>query len=143
MEMTLSTKRIVGAAFAVAACALVPAAAGHTLYAAAKAFVVKFSESLAAETAHLGILVTASCPGFTYTEFHDVTGTRDRVSTMPGLLWQEARAVAEESYAALMAGRPVAVTGRVNRAVARAVRYVPDRVSHAVVGRMGKRYRKT
>ena len=120
----------------------VPAAAGHTLYAAAKAFVLKFSEALAAETARHGVLVTASCPGFTYTEFHDVVGTRVQVSTMPGILWQDARAVAEESYAALMAGRPVVLTGRVNKVVARAVRYAPDWLSRAVVARMGRSYRK-
>ena len=120
----------------------VPAAAGHTLYAASKAFVLKFSESLAAETARHGVLVTASCPGFTSSEFHDVLGTRAQVSRMPRLLWQDARLVAEESYAALMAGRPVVVTGRVNKLVARAVRYAPDWLSRAVVARMGHSYRK-
>jgi short-subunit dehydrogenase len=120
----------------------VPAAAGHTLYAAAKAFVLKFSEALAAETAGQGVLVTASCPGFTYSEFHDVVGTREQVSTMPRVLWQDARSVAEESYAALMAGRPVVLTDTVNRLVARAVRFAPDWLSRAVVARMGRRYRK-
>jgi short-subunit dehydrogenase len=121
----------------------VPAAAGHTLYAASKAFVVKFSESLAAEVAPHGVLVTAACPGFTYTEFHDVIGTRQQVSRMPRVLWQQARPVAEESYAALMAGRPVVITGPVNKVVARLTRYAPDWLSRAVVGRLGKSYRKT
>jgi hypothetical protein len=90
--------------------ALVPAAPGHTLYAASKAFLVKFSEALAGECRADGVHVTAVCPGFTYSEFHDVTGTRAQVSAMPRWMWSDARDVAREGYAAVMAGRPVVVT---------------------------------
>jgi len=55
---------------------LVPAPAGHTLYGAAKAFLIKFSEALANEVRRHNVHVTALCPGFTLSEFHDVTGTR-------------------------------------------------------------------
>src|SRR5262245_42381079 len=48
---------------------MVPAPAGHTLYAASKAFVIRFSESLSAECTHRGVHVTAVSPGFTYSEF--------------------------------------------------------------------------
>ena len=48
---------------------LVPSPAGHTLYAAAKAFLIKFSESLAHEVRRHGVLVTAVCPGFTSASF--------------------------------------------------------------------------
>jgi short-subunit dehydrogenase len=51
---------------------LLPGVAGQTLYAASKSFVISFSESLALETARDGIHVTASCPGFTHRDFHDV-----------------------------------------------------------------------
>ena len=61
----------------------VPAPAGHTLYAATKAFLVRFSESLHAEHVRDGVHTCAVCPGFTYSEFHDVTGTRAKVSQMP------------------------------------------------------------
>ena len=62
---------------------MLPAAPGHTLYAASKAFVIRFSESLSHEVARHGVHVTAVCPGFTYSEFHDVVGTRDTVSGLP------------------------------------------------------------
>ena len=62
---------------------LVPASAGHTLYGAAKSFVIRFSESLAQETAARGVHVTALCPGMTFSEFHDVNGMRARVSKLP------------------------------------------------------------
>ena len=51
------------------------------------------------------------CPGFTYTEFHDVTGTRAQVSTMPRWAWQDAREVVAVGYDAVMAGRSVVVQG--------------------------------
>ncbi len=44
---------------------LVPGAAGHTLYAATKGFLVKFSQSLHLENLSTGVHVSALCPGFT------------------------------------------------------------------------------
>jgi uncharacterized protein len=122
--------------------ALVPAAPGHTLYAASKAFLVKFSEALAGECLAHGVHVTAVCPGFTYSEFHDVTGTRAQVSAMPRWMWSDARDVAREGYAAVMAGRPVVVTGRVNRAIAFGVKHLPAFVADAAVHRSARNFRK-
>jgi short-subunit dehydrogenase len=123
--------------------ALVPAPAGHTLYAAAKSFLVKFSESLASEVAPHGVHVTALCPGFTLSEFHDVTGTRARVSQLPSWLWMDARSVAEAGYQAVMTGRAVFVTGRVNRGIAVCSRVVPQSVLVAIGRRVGRTYRKS
>ena len=122
--------------------ALVPAAPGHTLYAASKAFLVKFSEALDGEVRQLGVHVTAVCPGFTYSEFHDVTGTRAQMQSMPRFMWLDARQVVEESYAAVMAGRPMVVTGRVNRAVALGAKYLPSALTRAAVARHAGSYRK-
>jgi short-subunit dehydrogenase len=123
--------------------ALVPAPAGHTLYAASKAFVVKFSEALANEVRAHGVHVTALCPGFTLSEFHDVTGTRATVSQLPGWLWMDAPAVARQGFDAVMAGAPVHVTGRVNRAIATCARLLPQRLLVAIGRRTGHRYRKS
>ena len=54
-------------------------ASGHTLYAPAKALLIKFSQALALEVRDHDVHVTALCPGFTFTEFHDVLVTRDIV----------------------------------------------------------------
>ena len=120
----------------------VPAPAGHTLYAASKAFLIRFSEALHAEHAGPGVFTTAVCPGFTYSEFHDVTGTRAKVSQMPKLLWMDAATVAEQGYAAVMRGDPVYINGRVNRAIALAARMLPARMMRNVVGGAGRRFRK-
>jgi short-subunit dehydrogenase len=122
---------------------LVPAPAGHTLYAASKAFVIRFSEALSAERSVDNVLTTAVCPGFTYTEFHDVTGTRAKVSRMPGPLWMDAASVAEQGYAAVMRGQPVYVPGRVNRTIAWLARVLPEPLVRRAVGASGRRFRAT
>jgi len=122
---------------------LLPGVAGHTLYAASKAFLIAFSESLALETAGHGINVSASCPGFTLSEFHDVTGTRDKVSEMPAFMWSRADFVALRSYEAVMAGVPVYVPGRLNASLASLSRLLPRRVVRAAMKRTAGSYRKT
>ncbi len=96
---------------------LVPSTAGHTLYGASKAFLVRFSEALAAEGAPDGVHVSALCPGFTYSEFHDVTGTREQVSQMPAWMWLQAPDVVRYGIEAVLRDKPrvVAVPGRVYR----------------------------
>jgi short-subunit dehydrogenase len=123
--------------------ALVPAPAGHTLYAATKSFLVKFSESLAGEVAPRGVHVTALCPGFTLSEFHDVTGTRAKVSQLPSWLWMDAHSVAEAGYQAVMTGDAVCVTGRVNRGIAACARVIPQSLLAAIGRRVGRSYRKS
>jgi short-subunit dehydrogenase len=123
--------------------ALVPAPAGHTLYAATKAFVVKFSESLAGEVRASGVHVTAICPGFTHSEFHDVTGTRAKVSQLPPWLWLDAATVAREGFEAVSVGTPVFVVGRVNRTIAMLGRLLPRRLLVALGRRTAHRYRKS
>ena len=122
---------------------LVPAPAGHTLYGATKAFLIKFSEALAQEGRPHGVHVTAVCPGFTRSEFHDVTGTREQLNKLPSWFWLDADTVARTGFEAVEAGTPVYVTGRLNRAIALAVRYVPGGIVNAVGHRMGRSYRKT
>jgi short-subunit dehydrogenase len=123
--------------------ALVPAPPGHTLYAASKALVVKFSESLAGEVLRHGVYVTALCPGFTHSEFHDVTGTRSMMNRLPSWLWLEAAEVAREGFDAVMAGRPVHITGRVNRTIAVGARHLPGWLVRAIGRRSAGRYRKS
>ncbi len=123
--------------------ARLPAPAGHTLYAASKAFLIPFSEALHAEHAQHGVHTTALCPGFTYTEFHDVLGTRDQVRHMPSWLWMDAATVAAQGIDAVMAGRPVLISGRVNRTTAWLARVLPQRLVRHVVRRQGRHFRKT
>jgi short-subunit dehydrogenase len=119
---------------------MVPAPAGHTLYGASKSFLIKFSEALAAENAPKGVNVTAVCPGFTWSEFHDVTGTRDKMKSMP---WLKADAVAREGYDAVMKGHSVVVNGGIYRLLVWLNGALPRRLSRWVSGLAGRQYRKT
>lgn len=119
----------------------VPGSAGHTLYAASKAFMIRFSESLALENTERGIRVCALCPGFTYSEFHDITGTRPQVSRMPKWMWMSAEEVAREGLDALAAGKVVHVPGRANRFIKAITQIMPDRLALKLVQKRSRDFR--
>jgi uncharacterized protein len=121
---------------------LIPGSAGHTLYGAVKSFLIKFSQSLNAENASTGVHVSALCPGFTYSEFHDVNGTRDAVSKMPGWMWQDAPSVASFGFDALEANNPVALPGFANRAIATFARLIPQGLAMKLVARQSSSFRR-
>ena len=111
--------------------ALLPPAEG-LLYSAIKSYVLLMSESLDMELKPHGIHVTALCPGFTRSEFHDAMGaeTRKTADRLPGVLWQEPEDVVREGWNAVMKGDPVCITGTVNKLVTAAVRPIPPGVQY-------------
>jgi uncharacterized protein len=120
--------------------ALMPSADGQTLYAPAKAWLLKFSESLAMENADRGVHVTALCPGFTYSEFHDVTGTRARMRVSPKL-WLDAAEVARYGIDASERGRVLAVPGWRYRLLGAVVKLLPHRAAMALMARNSRKVR--
>lgn len=120
---------------------LVPPTAGHTLYGPTKAFVTRFSETLAKEVGPKGVHVTALCPGMTYTEFHDVNGMRATVSKLPKGIWLDAATVAKLGVDAVEAGNTRIVTGRANRLIAALSKYLPDRIAGALIASKAKDFR--
>jgi uncharacterized protein len=121
---------------------MIPGTAGHTLYAASKAFLIKFSQSLGLENRGRGVNVCAVCPGFTYSEFHDVTGSRQIVSKMPKWMWMSAADVAREGMNAVERGDIVRVTGRANRAIKTLLKLLPDRFALRMMQERSKTFRK-
>ena len=105
---------------------LSPGSNGQTLYAGAKSFLIKFSESLALENARHGVRVCAICPGFTYSEFHDVTGTRGLVSQLPKWMWLETDDVARQGVEGAEAGHVVVVPGLGYKLMRFAFKHLPD-----------------
>lgn len=122
--------------------ALVPGADGQTLYAAVKSYLVRFSESLSLENAGIGVHVTALCPGFTWSEFHDVTGTRAMMSKLPKWAWLEPDAIALAGVEGAERGRVVVVPGRVYRLVHFIARHLPQRLVLGLMGRNSGRIRR-
>jgi short-subunit dehydrogenase len=122
---------------------LTPGTAGQTLYAASKAFLIRFSQSLHLETRDQGVHVSALCPGFTYSEFHDVTETREQVTrNIPAWLWLGADEVAAAGYEAAEANRPICVPGAPNKALAALSKLVPDDWALALMAHEQGRFRK-
>jgi hypothetical protein len=122
---------------------LVPGTAGATLYGASKAFLVRFSQSLHLEGAGDGVHVSALCPGFTYSEFHDVNGTRALISgSTPAWLWLGADEVAAAGYEAVEANRAICVPGAPNKAIAAFAKAIPDDWALALMASQGSRFRK-
>lgn len=123
---------------------LVPSSARHTLYGATKAFLIKFSESLAMENLDTGVAVSALCPGFTYSEFHDVTGVREQVSQMPSWMWMEADEVVRFGIDSVTRQPPrvIAVPGRANRFIAMLARKLPQRLAQRMTQKESRRWRK-
>jgi short-subunit dehydrogenase len=119
-----------------------PGPPGHTLYAPAKAFLIKMSESLAMEHRGADIHVCALCPGFTFSEFHDTAGTRNLVERLPGILWQTAEAVVDEGMKAVEAGEVVRITGRVNRISKTLVALLPDTIALRLMAREARKFRQ-
>ncbi|MEZ5997792.1 MAG: SDR family NAD(P)-dependent oxidoreductase [Hyphomonas sp.] len=119
--------------------------AGHTLYASVKAGMIKFSESLNAECESLGhkdIHCTALCPGFTWSEFHDVNGTREDTNKMPKWMWMDAAPVVTAGIEAVNRGQPVIVPGMVNKTLATLTRILPEPLGRAMVSAQSRRYRR-
>lgn len=119
-----------------------PGTPGHTLYGAVKAWMIRFSESLAFELADDGIKVCALCPGFTHSEFHDVAGTREQVARLPAYMWMSSAEVARRGVDAVEAGECVYIVGRLNRLIALLGRYLPRRFVYWLLLRRAKDFRK-
>ena len=118
-----------------------PGAASHTTYPAVKAALIKFSQSLHAELRGTGVHCTAVCPGLTWSEFHDVNGTREQLKTAPRWIWQSADRVAAIGYKAVEKNRTIVVTGWLNKIVAGLAKVTPDEIAAAVANGVASRYR--
>jgi short-subunit dehydrogenase len=121
---------------------LVPGADGQTLYAPIKAYLVKFSESLHLENLDRGVHATALCPGFTLSEFHDVTGTRALMDKLPQGIWLRADDVARAGIDAVERGRVIAVPGWRYKLLTFAAKVLPEPWMLGLMKRNSKKYRK-
>ena len=82
--------------------------AGGT-YSAAKSYLTVLSESLNAELKGSGVIVSALCPGFTRTEFHQ--RGRMKMKGLPSFMWLNADKLVAQSWKDAQAHQPVSVPG--------------------------------
>ena len=82
--------------------------AGGT-YSAAKSYLTVLSESLNTELKGTGVIVSALCPGFTRTEFHQ--RGRMKMKGLPSFMWLNADKLVAQSWKDAQAHQPVSVPG--------------------------------
>ena len=76
-------------------------------YAAIKAWVTAFSQSLSVELRGTGVTVTAVLPGWVRTEWHERAGVRR--SSLPGFLWSEPDSVVRSALRDARRGKVVSI----------------------------------
>ena len=107
------------------------------VYHATKAYVLSFSEALAAEATGSGVTVTALCPGPTETNFENraSAGAGIKVFQNFGKL-PTAKQVAEYGWKSMMKGKTVAVHGRKFRWMLFFIRFLSRKMVVRITGKM-------
>jgi len=103
-----------------------------TMYSAIKQYVLSFSQSLDMDVRSDGVRVTALCPGFTHTEFHDVMDVAEKANMIPEILWSDAPFVVNAGWKAVNAGQSVCTPGMLNNVIALVSKRLPERVRYAM-----------
>ncbi len=96
-----------------------------SVYAATKAYVTSFTESLHEEMRGTGVHVTVLCPGLTRTEFQSVSNSESYSSTYPAFAWLTAEQVAKAGLDDVARGRAMSVPGVIYKGLASATGITP------------------
>ncbi|NQZ00339.1 MAG: SDR family oxidoreductase [Bdellovibrionales bacterium] len=108
---------------------------GMAVYFATKAFVLSFSEALAAELEDHNVFVSALCPGPTISEFGKAAKFSSKGVVGKAKL-PSSQEVAEFGYKALIEGRATAIHGTLNNLMAQSNRFVPRSLSTSLTKKM-------
>ena len=93
------------------------------VYSAIKAWVTTYSEALSGELAKHGVTVTALCPGYVRTEFHQRASIR--TGSLPGLAWIGLERVVTEALADVAEGKVISIPSRRYKVGIFAARHFP------------------
>ncbi len=121
---------------------LMPGGPGHTLYGPSKAFLISFSESLNAEGQDRNVHCCALCPGFTWSEFHDVNGTRESLNKLPKFMMMEAAPVVAGGLKSMERGKAVYVPGLVYKTITAISGFLPRGLQQKLANAQMKKARQ-
>lgn len=107
------------------------------VYFASKAFVLSFTEALAAELSDTEVTVTALCPGPTTTGFQ-AKASMQNSALIKGKNLLSAEQVAIEGFQAMKIGRRVYIPGAMNWLIAQSIRFTPRERVTAMVKSMSR-----
>lgn len=107
-------------------------------YSAAKAWVVSFSETVAAELQGTGVRCLALCPGMTHTEFHDRADVD--VAKIPKWMWLNPADVVDTAIDDLRKGVTVSIPGTQYKLLLGASRLAPRRLTTKLSRNFSKRW---
>ena len=109
-------------------------------YSASKSWVTVFSEGLASELAGTGVTVTALCPGFTHTEFHERADLD--MSRLPEAMWLDAGRLVRDALDDVARGRAVSVPGAQYKALVALMAIAPRGMVRSLSGGLHRRRRR-
>lgn len=104
-------------------------------YGAAKAWLISFSRWANVRYGAHGISVTAVCPGFVHTNFHERLGLAPGEEGIADWMWLDAPDVVSESLRDVARGRSVSIPSARYKALVALSRLLPDRLVVALGGR--------
>jgi short-subunit dehydrogenase len=97
----------------------------RSTYGAVKGWIVSFSTWANARYARDGVTITAVCPGFTHTNFHERAGMPPGEEGVPGWMWLDAPYVVAASLRDVARGRDVSIPSLRYKAIVALTRFLP------------------
>lgn len=107
----------------------------RSTYSACKSWLIGFSRWANAEYARDGVSVTALCPGFTHTSFHERMGLAVGEEGVPAVMWLNARDVVREGLRDAARGRAVSIPSLRYKAIVALTRVLPTSLTSGVARR--------
>ena len=108
--------------------------AGGT-YSASKSYLTVLSESLNTELVGTKVKISALCPGFTRTEFHQRGGMS--MKGLPNIMWLNADKLVAKAWSDALKGKAISIPGWQYQILTFVMRYAP----RAMVRKIGMKVR--
>ncbi|WP_313354839.1 SDR family NAD(P)-dependent oxidoreductase [Microbacterium sp.] len=107
----------------------------RSTYSACKSWLIGFSRWANAEYGRDGVSVTALCPGFTHTSFHERMGLAPGQEGVPSIMWLDAPRVVRAGLRDAALGRPVSIPSLRYKVIVALTRVLPSRLTSGIARR--------